>query len=173
VPAQIAQTEAVAEQSPRRRRHDYPAGFREPLQPRRQIGRVADHCLLLRRSFADDIADHDEARGDADAHAEPFDRARLQPGNDLREFQPRVHRPRRVVLMRAREAKIRQNPVAHEFGDEAIVARYHARARILIGADDLPHVLGIEPRRHRGGPHEVAEHHGELPPLGGVLGGRG
>ena len=34
----------------------------------------------------------------------------------------------------------------------------------------LAHVLGIEPRRHRGRADEVAEHHGELAALGGVRG---
>ncbi len=38
----------------------------------------------------------------------------------------------------------------------------------MIGADDLAHVLGIEPRRHRGRTDEIAEHHGELAALGGV-----
>ena len=38
----------------------------------------------------------------------------------------------------------------------------------MIGADDLPHVLGIEPRRQRGRADEIAEHHRELAALGGV-----
>ena len=38
----------------------------------------------------------------------------------------------------------------------------------MIAADDLAHVLRIEPRRHRGRTDEVAEHHGQLTALGGV-----
>ena len=39
-------------------------------------------------------------------------------------------------------------------------------AATVIGADDLAHVLGIEPRRQRGRADEVAEHHRELAALG-------
>ena len=38
----------------------------------------------------------------------------------------------------------------------------------MIGGDDLPQVLGIEPRRQGGRADKVAEHHGELATLGGV-----
>jgi hypothetical protein len=43
---------------------------------------------------------------------------------------------------------------------------------LMIRADDPAHVLGIEPRRHRGRADEVAEHHGQLAALGGVRLGR-
>ena len=48
------------------------------------------------------------------------------------------------------------------FGDEAVVARDRARTGVLIGADDLAHILGIEPGRQRRRADEVAEHHGQL-----------
>jgi hypothetical protein len=70
--------------------------------------------------------------------------------------------------MGAREAEIGQHAIAHEFGDEAVIARDRARAGILIGADHFTHIFGIEPRRHRGGADEIAEHHGELTAFGGV-----
>ena len=38
--------------------------------------------------------------------------------------------------------------------------------RVLVGADHLPHVLGIEPRRKLGRAHQIDEHHRQLPPLG-------
>jgi hypothetical protein len=34
----------------------------------------------------------------------------------------------------------------------------NARTGILIGADHLPHILGIKSRRQGSRPHEVAEH---------------
>ena len=79
-----------------------------------------------------------------------------------------MHGPRGVILVRAGKAEIGEHAVAHEFGDEAVVARDHAGNGVLVGADDPPHVLGIEPRRKRGRADEVGEHHGELPALGGV-----
>ena len=80
---------------------------------------------------------------------------------------------RGVVFVRAGEAEIGQHPIAHELRDEAVVARDCAGARVLIGPDDFPHVLGIEPRRHRGRTDEIAEHDGELAALGGVGRARG
>ena len=79
-----------------------------------------------------------------------------------------MDRPRRVVLMRAGKAEIGQNAVAHELGDEAVVARDSARAGVLVGPDDLSHVLGIEPLRKSGRADEIAKHHGQLSALGGV-----
>ena len=49
--------------------------------------------------------------------------------------------------MRARKAEIGEHAVAHELRDEAVVARDRAATGVLIGADNLAHVLGIEPRR--------------------------
>ena len=40
------------------------------LQPRRQVRRVADHRLLARRAFADQLADDHRAGGDADTGRE-------------------------------------------------------------------------------------------------------
>jgi hypothetical protein len=47
---------------------------------------------------------------------------------------------------------------------------------VLIGAELLAQFLGIEPGRQRRRADQIAEHHRQLPPLGGVLGlstGRG
>jgi hypothetical protein len=49
--------------------------------------------------------------------------------------------------MRTGKAEIGENAIAHELGHKAVVAGDDARAGVLIGADDPPHVLGIEPRR--------------------------
>ncbi|HKN29674.1 MAG TPA: hypothetical protein VJY34_18020 [Roseiarcus sp.] len=74
-----------------------------------------------------------------------------------------------VVLVRQRVAEIGEHAVAHVLGDEAAVAFDQARAAFVIGGDDPAHVLGIEPGRYRGRADEIAEHHGQLPALGGVL----
>ena len=168
VPAHIAQPETIAEQSPRRRGDDNPAGVGEALQPRGEIGGVADDRLLLRRTLADEVADDHEAGGDADPRRELFARGSVQSRDHLDEFEPGVHRARRVVLMGAGKAEIGEDAVAHELGDEAVVARDHSRAGVLIGADHPAHVLGIEPRRHCCRPDKIAEHHGKLTPLGFV-----
>src|SRR2546427_3050438 len=53
---------------PRSTLFPYTTLFRS-LQPRRQIGRFADHAALLRLARANEVADHHQARGNADAHA--------------------------------------------------------------------------------------------------------
>ena len=81
-------------------------------------------------------------------------------------LQPGPHRPLGVVLMRPRIAEIGQHPVAHEFGDKAVIARDDAGNGVLIGADLLAQFLGVEPHRQGRRADEIAEHHRQLPPLG-------
>ena len=73
-----------------------------------------------------------------------------------------------VMFVSLRIAEIGQHPVAHILGDEAAVAFDQICAATMIAANDLTHVLGIEPRRQRRRADEVAEHDRELAPLGGV-----
>jgi hypothetical protein len=70
------------------------------------------------------------------------------------------------------KAEIGDYPIAHELGDDAVIARDRARTGILVGPYDLAHILGIEPRRHRGRADEIAEHYRQLAPLGEGRGGR-
>ena len=74
---------------------------------------------------------------------------RLQRSDHAYDFQSCPDRPLGVVLVGMWKAEIGENAVAHEFSDETVIACDHARAGILIGADHLPHILGIEPRRQR------------------------
>jgi hypothetical protein len=78
VPAQILQPEPVAEQPPRRRRHDEDARLGQALQPLGEIGRVADDNLLLRGALPHDIAGDDDAGRDSDTHREFLAREGLQ-----------------------------------------------------------------------------------------------
>ena len=120
------------------------------LQTRRQIGRVADHGLFLRRSRSDEIADDDDAGRYADADLQRLTGGSFELPGDRRDVQRRPDRPFGVFFMGAREAEIGENAVAHEFRDKPVVARHRARTGVLVAADDIAHVLGIEPRRQRG-----------------------
>ena len=78
-----------------------------------------------------------------------------------------------VVLVRLRPAEIGEHAVAHQLGDSALVAGDLARHRLLVGENDLAHVLRVEPLRQLGRADEIDEHDGELPPLcAGIRGGR-
>ena len=160
------QPEQVADKAAGGAGDDDLPGLRESLQARREVGGLADHRLLLRRALADQIADHDKSGGDADADGEPLRSTCLQARHRRCCFQPGPHRPLGVVLMRPRIAEIGQHPVAHEFGDKAVIARDDAGNGVLIGADLLAQFLGVEPGRQRRRADEIAEHHRQLPPLG-------
>ena len=144
--AQILQPEPIADLSASRRRNNDLTRFSETLQSRGQIGCIADNRLLLCGALPDQIANDDEAGRDAHARGELFVRTGLQAGHDLSDFQPSMHRARCVILMCAGKTKIGQDAVAHELRYKTVVARNHARHCVLIGADDLAHVLRIEPR---------------------------
>ena len=166
--AKRLQLERAAQQPPRRLRDHHGARLGQRLQPRRQIGRLADDGLFLRRALSDEVADHDDAGRDADADLEIFIRPRFELRDDGRDVEAGPDRTLGVLLMGARKAEIGQHAIAHEFGDEAVIARDRARTGVLIGANDLAHVLRIEPGRQRGRADEIAEHDGELATLGGI-----
>ena len=67
--------------------------------------------------------------------------------------------------MRPRPAEIGEYSVSHEFRDVAFEGRDLGGHHVSIGAEQLPHFLGIEVARERGRSHEIDEHHGELPAL--------
>jgi hypothetical protein len=68
--------------------------------------------------------------------------------------------------MRLRVAEIDQHPVAHVFGDKAGEPRRRNGDAAVVGADDLAQILRIEADRQRGRADQIAEHYGQLPPLG-------
>ena len=100
------------------------------LQARRQVRRLADHRLLLRRALADQVADHDQAGRDADPGRERRARraARSRPTAST-SCEPGAHRPLGIVLVRLRPAEIGQHAVAHELGDVPLEAARSPRRR--------------------------------------------
>lgn len=70
-------------------------------------------------------------------------------------------------------AEIRQDAVAHVFGDQTTVALNQRRATAMIGADDLSQALEIKPGGHGGRADKVARHHSELPTFGSISRPRG
>ena len=155
-------------------------GTGEALQTGGEVGRVADDRLLARGAFADRLADHHEPARDTDAHGEAGPVAAGYPGVERRHrFEDReasANRALGVLLLRVRVAEINEDAIAHELGDVAIETPDSFAHRLLIGADHIAHVLGIEPRREVGRIRQVAEHHGQVAALGAwqvAIGGRG
>ena len=164
--AEIGVFEQPAGQPPRARRDHHRAGLGQRLQPRREIRRLADHRLLLRRALANQIADDHQPGADPDPHLQRRPRRRVEPGHLLHELQRRAHRALGIVLVGPRIAEISQHPVAHVLGDKAAAAPDHLGNAAMIGADHRAQILRVEPCRQCRRADQVAEHHRQLAPLG-------
>ena len=72
-----------------------------------------------------------------------------------------------ILFLRVRVTEIDQHAIAHELGDIAVKPPHRFAHHLLIGAVHIAHILGIEPPvESRGRPRQVAEHHGQMAPLG-------
>jgi hypothetical protein len=161
-PAESTQPEQLAEQpAGRGRNHDRPRRCQR-LQPRCEVGGLADHRLLLRRQ----IAGHHQPGRNANARFDLFPARCPQPTDHPEDVQPGAHRPLGVILMRLRIAEIDHHPIAHELGEMTLVAGDDADAGIPVGAVQPAQILWIEPRRKRRRAHQVAKHHRHLAAFG-------
>ena len=123
----------------------------------------------MRRPRTDQITDHDETGGDADAHLQRL--AQAERGDRLDNRETAAHGALGIILMRQRVAEISQHAVAHQSGDKATIAGHYLGDAAMIGGDDVVQVLWIEPYGQFSRANEVAEHDRELAALG--LGGGG
>ena len=114
------------------------------MQACRQVRRLADHRLLLRRAFADEFAHHHQTRGNAHSRAQRLFRWRRQLGNRGGNGEPGPHRPLGLVLVRPRPAEIGQHPVAHVLRHMAIHTRDLLGHRVLVRPDHLPHLFRVQ-----------------------------
>ena len=158
--------EELAQEPARDAGDEHAMRFGERLQPGGEIGRVADDGLLLRGAAADDLADDDEAGGDADPRGERAVADAPHRGDDL---EPGAGGALGAVLVRLGIAEISEHAVAHELGEETVEARDDAGAGVLVLPDQRPEILGIEPARQRGRADEIGEQHRDLAPLGLAL----
>ena len=165
--SQILKLEEIAEKLSRALVDDHAVGLGDPLQPRREVRRVADDVALLRLSGPQKIADHHVPCRDADPHVQRGACRRIQLGRGGDDRERRADRVLGVLFVSLRIAEVGEHAVAHVFGDEAAVGRDEASAACVIGCEDLPHVLGVEPRGKRGRADEIDNHHSEMTALGG------
>ena len=92
----------------------------------------------------DEVSDDDDSGRDTDARLQDFSVGCLEICDGVGEIKSSPHSPFGVVFVGARESEISQHAVAHELCDEAVVACNHIGAGVLIGSNDLAHVLGIK-----------------------------
>jgi hypothetical protein len=86
----------------------------------------------------------------------------------LDNAQCRPHGPLRVVFVRYRIAEIHQQPIPEILRHVPREATNHRGARLLIGTNDLPQILGIKLLRESGGAYQVTEHYRQLPAFAGI-----
>ena len=141
------------------------------MQPGGEVRGFADDRLFLRRALADQIADDHQTGGDPDPRLQ-LDGSDLEAAHRVGYAKPSADRPLGVVLMRTRKPEIHQYAVAHVLGDKAVEAPDDLGDAAMVCGDDLAQILGIELRGKRGRAHEIAEHHRQLPALGGENGCR-
>ena len=162
----IVEIKGGPEQAAGRLAHDHRSWRGNPLQPRRQVGGLADHDTLARLVPADQVAHHDQAGRNPNPHTQRCASWGGHARDRLCDGQPGPHGTLRLILVSLGPAEVGQHPIPHEFGDVTFEAGDLAGHGILKGADDLMHLFGIEARGKRRRADEIAEHHGQLPALG-------
>ena len=137
------------------------------LQSRGDVRRLPDGEVLgaTRPHRAGDDGSGVDADPDRDPEAalplEPLVQHRHAP----QDRQPGVDGALGVVLVGHRIAEVDQEPVAEVLRDVAAEGPDGLGALRLVGAHELAEVFRIQTLRERGGRHEIAEEHRELPAL--------
>ncbi len=173
VQAQFDVVKPAARKMARARADRHRIRLGDALQPRREVGGLADDRPSFRHDFADQVADDDFPRGDAHAHRQAgglvsaAGTAYAADGIDDREAG--VHGALGIVLVRLRVAEIGHDAVAAEFRHPAVVAADLRRDERLVVSNDVAQVFRIEPGRQRRVADQVAEHDGELAALGDCI----
>jgi hypothetical protein len=147
VPAEIAQTEQIAEQPARGGGDDDRPGLGQGLKAGCKVRRVPGHGVLAQRTLAAAVANHHQTGRDANSNRKRFGGARLEPPNRGNDIEARPHGSLGIVFVRAGIAEIGQYSVAPELGKKAVIRSRNTGASGVVGIDHGAHVLRIESGR--------------------------
>src|SRR5262249_60032915 len=92
----------------------------------------------------DQLADHDRAGGDPDAHLRRDVWQRPEATNRVDDGEPGPDRALRIVLMGLWPAEIGQHAIAHVLGDMALEQRHLRRDALGEGADEVAQLFVVE-----------------------------
>jgi hypothetical protein len=140
--AELAALEQPAEAAPRAGVDHHGVRFGQGLQPGGAVRCLADRAAL---AHPGGVADHHHSGGDADPGLERRAVRRREPADRLDQIEPGGDRALGVVLVRPGPAEVGQHAVAHVAGHVAAVARDRPGGGLVVGRDDVPQILGIEP----------------------------
>ena len=115
--SEIMVIERAAGQAPGRIRNHNGIGGCKRLQSRGEVRRLSDGDALMRRTFADQLADHYRTGRDADPKLWEARRGAPYGASRLDQREPRENGPYRCVFVGLWIAKIDQSTVAHILGD--------------------------------------------------------
>ena len=164
--AEIAAVEQIADQTPGGRVDRHRVRLRRYLQPRGQVGGVADNLVVPALADRDEIANDDHARRDADPAPHRHLGAGSQGPDRRTQFEPGADRLLGVVFVRRGIAEKDEHVIPEMPGDEPVVAADRLRDAALKGADRLAQVFethAVGSRRHA---DQFARHGGDLPTFG-------
>src|SRR4051812_11760878 len=122
--------------------------------------------MLPQLALATEIADHHDARGDADADRERLASPRFKPGDGFDDVEPGAYGSLGVVLVSTGIAKIGHNPVATEIRQKTVIGERDARTGSVVGVDHGAHVLRIEPGGERRRTDQIADHYRKVTAFG-------
>ena len=103
--AEIAIVEQVAQQAARIIRNDNSVRLCKPLEPGGKIGGLTNDRLFLGRSLTKQIADDDNASGDADTRLQRRRSNRAEPGDGLDQSKAGANSLFGTLLVRLRIAE--------------------------------------------------------------------
>ena len=161
---EIAALEEISDQPARAGVNEDAVGLSQGLQAGGQVGRFADDVALPAVAASQQIADHHEPGRYPDAGLQPFPPDR-QFWHRVDYGQAGPQRHLRLVLVSLRIAEIDQHAVAHEAGDKPVERPHRGGDAVVVGRDHLAQIFRVEPRGKRRRPHQIAEHHRQLPAL--------
>jgi hypothetical protein len=101
------------------------------LQPRSEVGRLANDATLLRFTRSDQVADDYQPCCNADTGLQR--RARLQAAHCRNQLQPCAYGSLCVVFVRLRVAEVDECPVAHVLRYKASEALHGVCDALLVG----------------------------------------
>ena len=148
--AEALELKQLPEKAPRALGHDHGARLGQLLKASGKVRRLAGNRLLLCLTTPDQVADHDEAGGDAHPGSKHLSVACPEPADRCRHREPGPHRPLAGILVRPRPAEEGEHAVAHELGDMPTEARDLGRDRVVVGREEFAKLLGVELSRKRG-----------------------